>query len=136
MKYVFIVPDGLADLPLEELDGKTPVQVARTPNLDRMAREGRCGMAKNTPRGMHPGSDVACLSLLGYDPAKYYTGRGPLEAASQKIDLQPDDIVFRCNCVTIFEKKLIDYSGGHISSKEAKVLIGLINDLMHNPVIP
>ncbi|MBN1521234.1 MAG: phosphoglycerate mutase, partial [Candidatus Aureabacteria bacterium] len=127
MKYVFIIPDGLADLPLEDLDGKTPVEVARTPNLDRLAREGACGMARNVPKSLPPGSDVACLSLLGFDPKKYYTGRGPLEAASQNILLKEDELAFRCNLVTIFQNKMIDYSGGHISSKEGRVLIEKLN---------
>ena len=129
MKYVVIIPDGLADLPLEDLDGKTPVHIARTPHLDRLAREGKCGMAKNVPRSMTPGSDVACLSLMGYDPRKYYNGRGPLEAASQKISVNSDEVVFRCNLVTIFNEMMIDYSGGHISSKEAKIMIRILNQI-------
>ena len=128
MKYILIIPDGLGDLPIEEFDGKTPVEIARTPNMDRLASEGKCGVAKNIPRSMPCGSDVACLSLLGYNPAKYYSGRGPLEAASKNIILKEDEIAFRCNLVTIFDGKMVDYSGGHISNKESSVLINMVRE--------
>ncbi len=127
MKYFFIIPDGLADLPLEDLNGKTPVEVARTPNLDFLAKEGVCGVSKNVPKNLPPGSDVACLSLFGFNPTEYYTGRAPFEAASKKIVLKDGEIAFRCNFTTIFDNKMIDYSGGHISNEEAKELIRLLN---------
>jgi 2,3-bisphosphoglycerate-independent phosphoglycerate mutase len=123
MKYAIVIMDGAADLPLEELGGKTPLQAASKPNIDRLASSGRVGSARNIPKGMPPGSDVAILSVLGYDPRANYPGRAPLEAAAQGIELGPNDWVFRCNLVTIIEGVMEDYSAGHISSAEAKVLI-------------
>lgn len=127
MKYIVIVPDGAADYPLEELTGKTPLQVANTPNMDFLASQGIAGSVRNIPKGFAPGSDVANLSILGYDPRLYYTGRAPLEAVSMGLNLSKDDIAYRCNLVTLkFTDKHIymeDYSAGHISSEEAKVLI-------------
>ena len=129
MKYVVIVGDGMADQPLEELGGKTPLQKAHTPNMDLLAREGLIGKVRTVPEGMHPGSDVANLSILGYNPAEFYSGRAPLEAASMGIELQGDDAAFRCNLVTLnfnAEKTravMEDYSSGHITTGEAKGLI-------------
>lgn len=128
MKYIFILADGMADYPLEDLGGKTPLEVARTPHLDRLAREGAGGRLNTIPAGLPPGSDVANLSLLGYNPAKGYTGRAPLEAASLGIHLEEDDIAFRCNLVTIAEGKLVDYSAGHIPSRESNPLIRLLEE--------
>jgi len=128
MKYVIVLGDGMADYPLEELKGKTPLESAVTPNLDRLAREGAGGRLKTIPSGMRPGSDVANLSILGYNPARYYTGRGPLEAASLGISLEDDEIAFRCNLVTVADKLLVDYSAGHISSREGAVLIALLEE--------
>lgn len=116
----------MADYPLTELRARTPLEVARTPGMDAAAREGVGGRVRTVPRGMKPGSDVANLSILGIDPRKSYTGRGPLEAASRGIELAGDEWVFRCNLVTVAEGKMADYSGGHISSEEAAVLIGLL----------
>lgn len=130
MKYVMLVPDGAADYPVEELGGKTPLQVANTPNMDSMARKGLLGLVKTIPEGMGAGSDVASLSLLGYDPAKYYTGRGPLEAAYRGIRLGRDDIAFRCNLITVEAGKLKDYSSGHITSEEAAVLIKAVDEAL------
>lgn len=124
MKYVILVPDGAADIPLKEIGGKTPLEIANTPNLDFIARNGIVGRVKTIPDGAGAGSDVASLSLLGYDPLKYYTGRGPLEAAYHGISLVGEDIAFRCNLVTAEDEILKDYSAGHISSDEAAVLIG------------
>ncbi|MFN3479250.1 MAG: cofactor-independent phosphoglycerate mutase [Thermodesulfovibrionales bacterium] len=129
MKYVIIIGDGMADRPLKELDGKTPLQVAFTPNMDKMAREGICGSVRTIPPGLHPGSDIANMTILGYDPRIYYTGRAPLEAASMKIELGDKDIAYRCNLVTLKYNRertkaiMEDYSGGHISSEEAAQLI-------------
>ncbi len=127
MKYIVIVPDGASDYPIEELNGKTPLQVANTPNMDFLASNGIAGSVRNIPKGFHPGSDVANLSILGYDPRVYYTGRAPLEAVSIGISLSREDIAYRCNLVTLkFDKKQIfmdDYSSGHISTEEAKILI-------------
>jgi len=129
MKYVVIVGDGMADKPLAELGGKTPLQKARTPNMDKLAQEGRIGRVRTVPEGMPPGSDVANLSILGYDPGEYYSGRAPLEAASIGIELEADDVAYRCNLVTLkFNKEknraiMEDYSSGHITTEEARSLI-------------
>ncbi|RLI88251.1 MAG: cofactor-independent phosphoglycerate mutase [Candidatus Altiarchaeales archaeon] len=128
MKYIVIVGDGMADSPIRELDGKTPLEVANKPNMDFIAREGRCGLLKTLSRDMPLGSDIANLSLLGYDPKEYYPGgRGPLEAAAMNVSLERDDIALRCNLITEDGGILRDYSGGHISSEEAKGLIEFID---------
>lgn len=128
MKYVVLVGDGMADYPLEALGGKTPLQVAHTPNMDFISAEGKTGIVRTIPDGMYPGSDIANLSILGYDPRKYYTGRGPLEAASMGISLGEGEVAFRCNLVTVKEGVLVDYSAGHISTEEGRVLIKLIDE--------
>jgi len=128
VKYAIVVPDGMADHPLERLGGRTPVEVAATPNIDRVSRTGLLGLVCHTPPGLLPGSDVAILSVLGYDPLECYTGRAPLEAASMGIDLQPGEVAFRCNLVTIDGEILADHSAGHISNQEAAVLVGLLNE--------
>ncbi|MCX9010420.1 MAG: cofactor-independent phosphoglycerate mutase [Candidatus Methanoperedens sp.] len=123
MKFVVLVGDGMADYPIPELGGLTPLQAANTPNMDFIAKHGRCGVAKTVPDSMTPGSDVANLSIMGYDPVQYYAGRGPLEAGSMGVTLGKDDIAFRCNLITEKDGLLIDYSAGHISSEEARILI-------------
>ncbi|MDP6685969.1 MAG: phosphoglycerate mutase, partial [Candidatus Omnitrophota bacterium] len=123
MKYIVLVGDGMVDRPLEELDGKTPLEVAKIPNMDFIAREGRVGLANMIPTRMAPASDVANLSILGYNPRRYYTGRGPLEAANMGINLKEDEVAFRCNLVTVGDGIMSDYSAGHISSDEAATLI-------------
>ncbi len=123
MKYVVIVIDGAADYPIEELGGKTPLEVADTPNIDFLASRGVLGRVKTIPKGFTPASDIANLSLLGYEPQRHYSGRGPLEAANIGVELKEDDLAFRCNLVTNAEGKLFDYSAGHIRDKEAKILI-------------
>lgn len=127
-----MVPDGAADYPLDELEGKTPLQAARTPQMDYLATHGIVGRAITVPFGMQPGSDVANLALLGYDPKKYYSGRGPLEAASMGIKLDKDGTAFRCNLVTVQDGILTDYSAGHISTREAAVLIDIIQKSFGN----
>jgi 2,3-bisphosphoglycerate-independent phosphoglycerate mutase len=133
MKYVVIIGDGMADRPIKELDGKTPLQQAFTPHMDRLARQGTIGKVRTIPQGFYPGSDVANLSILGYDPVEFYTGRAPLEAASIGIDLNEDDVSFRCNLITLKydqqRKRAImdDYSSGHITTEEAKKLIQQID---------
>ena len=126
-KYVVLIGDGMADLPCDELDGKTPLEVARTPAMDRLARMGEFGRVRTIPGGYPPGSDVANMSLLGYDPKKYYTGRGPLEAAAMGVKMNPEDVAFRCNLVTLSFREgrvyMEDYSAGHISNAEATALI-------------
>ncbi len=128
MKYVILLGDGMADYPTDKLGGKTPLQCAFTPHLDQIAAEGTLGLVDTIPEGMQPGSDVATLSVLGYDPAQNYTGRGPLEAASMGINLGPNDIAYRCNLVTIGqtdtpEAFMEDFTAGHISSREAREII-------------
>ena len=110
MKLMVILGDGMADLPLGELQGKTPLKVAKKPNMDLLARLGRSGLALTVPDGFPPGSDVANLSVVGYDPRRYYTGRAPLEAASMGVHLGESDIAFRCNLVTIEDGIMRDYS--------------------------
>jgi len=132
MKYIILVPDGMADYPIAELDGRTPLDVAHTANMDFIAKNGKIGEVKTIPKDMAPGSDVANLSILGYDPLVYYTGRGPFEAANLDIELSDNDVVFRCNLITYGDDKLIDYSAGHISTKEAKVLIKALDKELGN----
>jgi 2,3-bisphosphoglycerate-independent phosphoglycerate mutase len=126
MKYAILLGDGMADDPLDELDGKTPLEYARTVNMDRMASEGTLGLIDTIPPGFPPGSDVANLAVLGYDPGVCYTGRGPLEAANMGIVLSPRDVAFRCNLVTLGQGSdpvMEDFTAGHISSAEGKRII-------------
>jgi len=127
MKYIVLVGDGMADYPIKELGERTPLEVARTPNMDFIAQHGRLGRVRTIPQEMSPASDVANISILGYDPEQYYTGRGPLEAANLGIELEEDDVAFRCNLITVSGDTLVDYSAGHISSKEADILIKFID---------
>jgi 2,3-bisphosphoglycerate-independent phosphoglycerate mutase len=127
MKYLFLVGDGMADELLPQLKNRTPLEASDIPNMRRLAREGRVGMCRTIPQGMPPGSDVANLSLLGFNPAECYTGRGPLEAAAIGIRLEKEDYAFRCNLVTVQRGKMKDYSAGHISTKEAEELISLLS---------
>lgn len=120
----------MADYPLKELGGKTPLEAAHTPNMDFVAREGKGGRLLTIPQGMPAGSDVANLSLLGYSPKRYYTGRGPLEAASAGVKLGEGDIAFRCNFITVKDGKIMDFTAGHISTPEAQELIELLNARM------
>ena len=132
MKYVVILGDGMADEPIESLDGKTPLDYAKTPCMDSMACQGTMGMVKNVPEGMAPGSDVANLSVLGYDPRRCYSGRSPLEALSVGVSMEPEDVIFRCNLVTLTEqepyqeKKILDHSSGEISTEDADILMDSI----------
>jgi 2,3-bisphosphoglycerate-independent phosphoglycerate mutase len=126
MKYVIIVPDGMADDPIPTLDGHTPLAVAHTPHLDALVRAGQLGRVHTIPPGMAPGSDVAALSIMGYDPQTTYSGRAPLEAASMEIDLGPRDVAYRCNLISTDGETLIDYSGGEITTEEAAELLALI----------
>ena len=135
MKYIILVGDGMADKPLKILGYKTCLQKARTPNMDRLATEGEIGLARTVPKGFEPGSDVANLSILGYNPSKYYSGRAPIEAEFRGIKLGPEDVAFRCNLVTLDVSQsgdrdafvMQDFSAGHITSKEAAILINEIN---------
>lgn len=133
MKYIVVLGDGMADYKIDRLGGKTPLQYAETPNLDALAKRAEVGLCRTVPEGFAPGSDVANLSVLGYDPHTCYTGRSPLEAVSMGIDLAPDDVTLRCNLVTLsdeaeFEDKcMVDYSAGEISTDEAAELIAFLN---------
>ncbi len=126
-KYMVLLGDGMADYPVAELGGKTPLQAARTPHLDRLCQQGKLGLVRTVPPGLPPGSDVANLSIFGYDPALHFTGRAPLEAAAMGVKLGPDDVAFRCNLLTISrrgEKEFMDdFSAGHISTQEARQII-------------
>ena len=136
MKYIVLVGDGMGDFPLKGLSGRTPLEVATTPGMDFLVQHGEIGLVQTVPHGMPPGSDVANLSLLGYPPEEKYTGRGPIEAASLRIPMRPEDVAFRCNLVTIkkVNNELImeDYSAGHISTEEARILIEDLNRELSN----
>jgi 2,3-bisphosphoglycerate-independent phosphoglycerate mutase len=127
IKYVVIVGDGMADYPVQDLGGKTPLMVAKTPHMDWMAKHGEIGLVRTVPEGFNPGSEIANLSIFGYDPLRFYTGRGPLEAASLGVRLEADDIAFRCNLVTLqfdgTRTMMEDFSAGHITDEEAKQII-------------
>ena len=130
MKYIVILCDGMADEPLEILDGKTPIEAACTENTDRLARDAEIGMVRTVPEGMAPGSDTANLSVIGYDPKKYYSGRSPLEALSIGAEMSDEDVSFRCNLVTLSEEEtdykdrvIVDHSSGEIPTEEAAELL-------------
>ena len=127
MKYIILLADGMAGWPLKELGGKTTLEAADTPYMDMLASFGEIGMVQTTPEGMPPGSDVTNMGLFGYDPKKYYTGRAPLEALSMGIELGENDVAFRCNLVNLLHYEyrvyMHDYSAGHISTEEARILI-------------
>ncbi len=123
MKYIVLVGDGMGDRPIEDLGGKTVLEAAKIPNMNFIAEKGKVGLTNMIPARMPSASDVANLSILGYNPKKYYTGRGPLEAANMGIELQEDEVAFRCNLVTISDERMADYSAGHISNEEARSII-------------
>ena len=133
MKYLLVIGDGMADYPVDALNGKTPLQVANKPHIDELAAKGRSGTLKTIPEDMGAGSDIANLSILGYNPKKWYTGRGPLEAASRGIQLGKDDIAFRCNLITEEHGVLVDYSADHITSEEATELMKHVGDKLGKP---
>lgn len=136
MKYMIILCDGMADEPLGELGGKTPLEAARTPYMDRLAVVSERGMVRTVPEDMSPGSDTANLSVIGYDPKRYYTGRSPLEALSIGADMSPTDVSYRCNLVTLSEdepyeaKKILDHSSGEITTREAAVLMDAVKEAL------
>lgn len=139
MKYIVILADGMADEPLEQLGGKTPLAYANTPCMDDLAGKGIMGLAKTVPDSMKPGSDVANLSVLGYDPMANYSGRSPLEALSVGIQMAPTDVVLRCNIVTVTEdepfaeKTILDHSSGEISTQDADILMDAVRDAFNCP---
>ncbi len=138
MKYVVILGDGMADEPIARLDGKTPLEYADTPAMDELARVSEIGMVRTIPEGMSPGSDTANLSVMGYDPKIYYTGRSPLEALSIGVDMKADDVAIRCNLVTLSEegaygeKTIIDHSSDEISTEDAGVLLDAVRRELEN----
>ncbi len=141
MKYMIILGDGMADEPIAELGGKTPMEYASTPAMDKLSKMSEIGLVHTIPQGMKPGSDTANLSVLGYDPKIYYTGRSPLEALSIGVDMKPTDIALRCNIVTVStddlpyeEKTIIDHSSGEISTEEASVLLKVVRRELENEV--
>jgi 2,3-bisphosphoglycerate-independent phosphoglycerate mutase len=131
-KYVIVIPDGAADEPQASLGGMSPLQAARTPEMDAIAREGVLGRSRNVPDRFVPASDVATLSLLGYDPERYYTGRAPLEAAAMGIALGPNDWAIRCNLMFMEQGRLTDFTAGHISSEEGRLLIEALQEQLGN----
>lgn len=138
MKYLVVLCDGMADYPIPELDNKTPLEYANTPTMDRLAKKSYVGLVKTVQDGMKPGSDVANLSVLGYDPKKYYTGRSPLEAGSIGIDMKPTDVSLRCNLVTLSDepnyqdKTILDYCADDISTAEAKILVDFLAENLNS----
>src|SRR4051794_4291007 len=135
MKYAIVIPDGASDEPQPGLGGRTPLQAARTPEMDRLAREGVLGISRNVPDRFLPASDVATLSLFGYDPVRYYTGRAPLEAAAMGIPLGPEDWAVRCNLMTIDDGRMADFTAGHIGSEEGRQLIAALQEGLGRPEI-
>src|SRR3990170_415959 len=133
MKYVLVVGDGMADYPIPEFSNRTPLQVAHKPNMDSIAAKGRNGLLRTIPEDLNPGSDTAILSVLGYDPRRYLTGRGPFEAAARGIQLEEKDFAFRCNLITEKDGILVDYSAGHITSKEAEKLMESVRKAFEKP---
>jgi 2,3-bisphosphoglycerate-independent phosphoglycerate mutase len=135
MKYLVLVPDGCADEPLAELDGRTPLEAARMPHLARLAASAEVGRAEVIPPGLPPGSDVGNLAILGYDPAEYHTGRAPIEAAAMGVDLAPGEVAFRCNLVTVAPDDsghdvMVDFAAGHISSEQSHVIVAALDEAL------
>lgn len=135
MKYLIILGDGMADEPIAELEGKTPLQYANTPTLDYMAKRSRMGLLKTVPKGFHPGSEVANMSVLGYDLSKTYEGRGALEAASMGIPVEEGEMAMRCNLICIEDGIIKNHSAGHISNEEATVLIDFLSQKLGSDVV-
>lgn len=127
MKHIILLGDGMADHPVERLQGKTLLQYANTPNLDRLASKGRCGVLRTIPDGFHPGSEVANTSILGYDLHKVYEGRGPLEAASIGYEMRPEDMALRCNIITLSNGKIHNHHGGHLTTEQSDMLVRYLN---------
>ena len=134
MKHIIILGDGMADLPVERLGGKTLLQYAHKPMMDQLAREGRCGRLVTVPEGFPPGSEVANTAILGYDLNKVYEGRGPLEAASIGYDMADDDMAIRCNIITLENSKIITHNGGNLETEDARILIDYLNEHLANPI--
>lgn len=133
MKYAIVIPDGCSDFPMEELGGQTPLQAANIPNMDRIASDGIVARTDNTPAHFPAGSEVANMVLFGYDPNTYFTGRAPIEAAAQGIELGPNDWAVRCNLVTIKDQTMVDFTANHISTGEATELLKALSDEVNHP---
>ena len=134
MKHIIILGDGMADLPVERLGGKTLLQFANKPMMDKLAKEGRCGRLVTVPEGFPPGSEVANTAILGYDLNKVYEGRGPLEAASIGYEMADDDMAIRCNIITLEDGKIITHNGGNLETQDADVLIKYLNETLAKPI--
>ncbi|MFG6390123.1 MAG: phosphoglycerate mutase, partial [Muribaculum sp.] len=126
MKYIVVLGDGMADEPIPELGGKTPLEAADTPVMDMLARKGRVGRLVTVPEGFHPGSEIANLSVLGYNVPEVFEGRGVLEAANMGVDIKPGDMAMRCNLICISDGRIKNHSGGHISTEEAHEIIATL----------
>ena len=135
MKYVMLVGDGMADEPQAILGGRSPVEAANTPNMDRISRNGVTGLVRTVPTGFEPGSDVANMSLLGFDPSLYYSGRAPLEAASLGVELPPGSVAFRCNLVSIRDGIMHDYSSGHIDTETSHVIVDELKKVLDSDTV-
>ena len=135
MKYIIVLGDGMADEPIDALEGKTPLQVASTPTMDFLAKNGKVGTFETVPKGFHPGSEIANLTVLGYDVTKVFEGRGSLEAASMGIGINPNEMAMRCNLICIEDGKIKNHSAGHISNEEATELINFLQAQLGNEVI-
>jgi len=133
MKYVVVVGDGMSEYPIPELGNRTPLQVAHKPNMDAIAAKGRSGLLRTVPDGLNPGSDVAILSVLGFNPKQFYTGRGAFEAVARGIKLKDNDVAFRCNLITEKDGVLADYSAGHITSKDSTPLMEVVKKACEKP---
>lgn len=127
MKYVALVPDGCADEPLPELGGRTPLEAAAMPNLDRLAARSEVGRTTVIPEGLPPGSDVGNMAILGYDPAAFHTGRAPIEAAAMGVPLGPDEVAFRCNLVTVVDDTMVDFAGGHPTDEQSHPIVAALD---------
>ncbi|MGE4170498.1 MAG: cofactor-independent phosphoglycerate mutase [Candidatus Margulisiibacteriota bacterium] len=126
-KFIVCLGDGMADLPIDRFNGKTPLQFAKTPNMDWLAAKGQSGLVHTVPAGLNPGSDVANMGILGYDPRLYYTGRGPIEAASMGVPVEDNQVIFRCNLVTLQDGVMADFTAGHITTEEADAILVSLN---------
>jgi 2,3-bisphosphoglycerate-independent phosphoglycerate mutase len=135
MKYLVFVPDGCADVPLKELEGRTPLEAARMPNLAKLAARGEVGRAAVIPPGLPPGSDVGNMAILGFDPARYHTGRAPIEAAAMRVELGPDEVAYRCNLVTLSDDdqpRMVDFAAGHPTNEQSHAIIAALDRALGN----
>ena len=135
MKYLVFVPDGCADVPLAELGGRTPLEAARMPRLAALAARGEVGRAAVIPHGLPPGSDVGNMAILGFDPARYHTGRAPIEAAAMGVELGPDEVAYRCNLVTLSDDDppmMVDFAAGHLTNAQSHPIVAALDAALGN----